>query len=266
MKPIFILLFVPVYFFFSSENAAETKYFASFDGTKIAYTDEGTGMPVVLIHGFISNRTSWNNTVLKGALLEAGYRVIVPDLRGNGESDKPHKAEAYANDAEIKDMKALADELKLKKYYAVGYSRGAIVLAKLLTVDKRVKKAVLGGMGADFTNPNWERKLLFAKAFTSGQSQQYPEAVGAVNHAKSIGADTVVLGYLQIYQPVTSKAELAKIKKPVLVLAGDKDVDNGRPQELQALLPKSTLQLVPGVHNDAHKSTEFATAVLNFLD
>ena len=258
------LTFVLNIFLSTQNQSLETKYYTSFDGTKIAYTDEGKGEVVILIHGFISNRTSWNNSVLKKALVESGFRVITPDLRGNGESDKPQNEEAYSNDAESKDLKGLADFLKLKKYSAIGYSRGSIVLTKLVTKDKRIKKAVLGGMGADFTNPNWDRRLMFAAAF-AGKVHLYPETAGAVNYAKSIGADTLVLGYLQKYQPVTSKEELAKIKKPVLVIAGDEDIDNGKPQDLVALLPKGELKIVPGNHNNASKSEEFSNAVIDFL-
>lgn len=262
-------LFIPSFIciislIFQAFKTSETQYFTSFDGTKIAYTDEGKGQPIILIHGFISNRTSWNTTILKKALLESGFRVIIPDLRGNGESDKPQNEDAYSNDAESKDLKGLANFLKVKQYSAVGYSRGAIVLAKLLTKDKRIKKAVLGGMGADFTNPNWNRKLMFAAAF-GGKAHLYPETAGAISYAKSIGADTLVLGYLQKYQPVITKQELAKIKKPVLVICGNEDIDNGKPQDLQALLPKGVLKIVKGNHNNASKSEEFSKAVIDFL-
>ena len=128
-------------------SLAQQKSFQSFDNTKIAFTDEGNGAPILLVHGFINSGNSWNKTVLKKELLVKGYRVIIPDLRGNGLSDKPQQEEGYSNDAEVKDLVALATHLKLKKYKAIGYSRGSIVLAKLLTVDKRIKKAVLGGMG-----------------------------------------------------------------------------------------------------------------------
>ncbi len=63
------------------------KTFKSFDQVSIAYTDEGNGSPVLLIHGFISSGVSWSQTQLKKDLLEKGYRVIIPDLRGNGNSD-----------------------------------------------------------------------------------------------------------------------------------------------------------------------------------
>jgi pimeloyl-ACP methyl ester carboxylesterase len=253
---------------FGYKNAAatytETNYFISFDSIKIAYTDEGAGFPVLLIHGFISNRTSWDNTELKKELLQKGYRVIIPDLRGNGESGKPHNEQAYAHNAEVKDLVLLANHLKFKYYDAVGYSRGAIVLAKLLTMDKRIMKAVMGGMGADFTDPNWKRRIMFAEAF-SGKSYLYPETIGAVKYAKSIGADTLVLQYLQKHQPVTTKKELGKIKIPVLVIAGDADTDNGTPASLKVLLKKGELKIVSGNHNETHKTKAFAEAIIDFL-
>jgi pimeloyl-ACP methyl ester carboxylesterase len=260
----FTFILIAHFFVFTSAFSAETQYFTSFDGTKIAYTDEGKGQAVILIHGFISNRKSWDNTALKKSLLDRGFRVVIPDLRGNGESEKPHEETAYSGDAEIKDLMELANHLQLKEYQAVGYSRGAIVLAKLLTQDKRIKKGVLGGIGLDFTNPNWDRKLMFAEAF-GGKSYLYPETQGAVNYAKSIGADTLVLSLLQKFQPVTSQNELGKIKIPVLVIAGDLDVDNGKPQDLAATLPKSQLEVVKGDHNNAHKTQEFADTVIGFL-
>lgn len=113
-------------------------FFYSFDGVKIAYTDEGTGRPLLLIQGFINTGSSWNNTVLKTELLNQGYRVIIPDMRGNGLSDKPHEEMAYEQNAEVKDIIVLASQLGLKRYDAVGYSRGSVILAKLLTQDRRV--------------------------------------------------------------------------------------------------------------------------------
>jgi pimeloyl-ACP methyl ester carboxylesterase len=249
---------------FVTSSSDTTQYFTSFDSTQIAYTDEGNGFPVLLIHGFISNRTSWNDTELKKDLLLKGYRVINPDLRGNGESGRPHNGEAYANNAEVKDLVLLLSHLKLKKYYAVGYSRGAIVLAKLLTMDNRIKKSVMGGMGADFTNPNWSRRIMFAAAF-NGKAHLYPETAGAVQYAKSIGADTLVLYYLQKHQPLTTAKELKKINTPVLVIAGDKDTDNGTPASLQALLKKGELKIVSGTHNETHKTKDFSNAVITFL-
>jgi pimeloyl-ACP methyl ester carboxylesterase len=259
-----LFLLLPIYHC-APDTVPDDTSFKSFDGIKIAFTDEGKGQPVFLLHGFISSGNSWNKTILKKSLLEKGFRVIVPDLRGNGKSDKPHQPEAYANDAEIKDLLALADHLKLDTYYAVGYSRGSIVLAKLLTQEDRITKAVLGGMGLDFTNPEWDRRILFAKAF-GGEVPLNSITEGAVNYAKSIDADLQVLSLLQHHQPVTSIQELSEIKTSILILAGDQDIDNGNPAELAESLPNSQLEIISGDHNNTYKGAEFAATVLSFLE
>jgi pimeloyl-ACP methyl ester carboxylesterase len=262
MKFSLILILASILVFKTSGNDIHS--FKSFDGVKIAYTDEGKGSPVILIHGFMSSGADWSRSALKQSLLQNGYRVIIPDLRGNGNSDKPHNDEAYANDAEIKDLKALADHLKLKKYMAIGYSRGSIVLAKLLTQDSRIRKAVLGGMGLDFTNPEWDRRKMFAAAFDENAVLTDVTA-GAVNAAKSKGADLRALHLMQKYQPVTSIGELKKVKTRTLVIAGDQDKDNGNPGELQQYLPNSTLKIVSGKHGGTANTAAFADAVLSFL-
>lgn len=242
--------------------SAQTEYFTSFDDTKIAYTDEGTGRPILLIHGFIQSRKSWDHTALKKNLLEQGYRLIIPDLRGNGDSDKPHDEDAYAQDAEVLDLMFLMVELRISKYWAVGYSRGSILLAKLLTKDRRLKKAVLGGMGIDFTNPNWRRRAIFRDAFNGKITE---ETKGAVAHAKSIGADLKCLHLQQKHQSVTTKRQLQVVKAKVLVLAGDEDSDNGDPSALAKAIPKSKFQIVPGDHNGTYKTEAFAKAVISFF-
>tara|TARA_R110002050_G_scaffold100580_2_gene208249 strand:+ start:35178 stop:35963 length:786 start_codon:yes stop_codon:yes gene_type:complete len=260
MKKCIIFLLIHVTF---SSNA-QTQFFSSFDSINIAYTDEGKGKPIVLIHGFINSGSSWDQTVLKKELLKEGYRVIIPDLRGNGSSEKPHNEKFYQNDAEVKDIIALADHLKLKKYEVVGYSRGSIITAKLLTYDARIKKGVLGGMGIDFTNPNWDRRILFAHAFSEGAILT-DETSGAVAYAKSIKADLRVLHLSQVYQPVTSKEELSALKAKILIIAGDKDQDNGSPKELQKAIPNSKLQIIEGVHNDTYKLASFSNKIVLFL-
>lgn len=240
------------------------QFFQSFDNIPIAFEDIGDGEPVLLIHGFISSGSSWGNSVLKKQLIDEGFRVIIPDLMGNGDSGKPQHPESYANDAEIKDLVALANHLKLSQYKAIGYSRGSIILAKLLTQESRITRAVLGGMGIDFTNPDWDRRIMFAKAF-AGTAPLNEVTEGAVNYSSSIGADLKVLSYLQQFQPVTLIEELEKIQTPLLVIAGSEDKDNGEPKYLHQALPNSQLVLVPGDHNNTYKTEVFSQKVLAYL-
>lgn len=253
-----------ILFFTSHGFAQHFNYYEAPDKIRIAYTDSGSGKVVVLLHGFINTGANWRKTALYKDLLKNGYRVIVPDLRGNGRSDKPHEDKFYANDIETADVAGIISELKIKTYAVVGYSRGAIVAAKLLTKDKRISQVVLGGMGQHFTNPNWDRRLMFAEAF-SGKAHLHPIAEGAVKYAKSINADTLALGYLQKYQPVTSPAELMKFKKTVLVIAGNEDKDNGDPEVLQTYFKHATLKIVKGNHNGAYNTEEFSEGIRAFL-
>ena len=245
--------------------AAQTdtgKFFTSFDKTKIYYEVKGHGEPVILVHGFIVNGQSWKRTALYTDLLNAGYKVIILDQRGNGRSDKPHDSTAYDNDAEAKDIMGLAKELQLKNYSAVGYSRGSIIVARLLVLDKNIKKAVLGGMGTDFTNPEWPRRIMFYHAL---RGDSVPELRAMLNYVKQQGLDQTALAYMQRSQPSTSKEDLAKIKQPVLVICGDHDDDNGSAKNLSALIPGSAFVSTPGVHNDASQTKEFSSAIISFL-
>ncbi|HMJ67540.1 MAG TPA: alpha/beta hydrolase [Cyclobacteriaceae bacterium] len=247
----------------SSYAQPDTASFKSFDDTKIYYESIGTGYPVLLVHGFITNSESWKRSALYNDLSAAGYKVIIADLRGNGKSGKPHDPEAYENDAEAMDLMVLADKLGLTKYSVVGYSRGSIIASRLLILDKRINNVVLGGMGADFTNPEWPRRIMFYKAL-SGEA--VPELEGLVKRIKDDPTlDQLALAYMQKAQPSTSRADFGKVKKPVLVICGDKDEDNGSSKELAALIPKSAYKRVPGIHNDTARSKDFSMEVIAFL-
>jgi pimeloyl-ACP methyl ester carboxylesterase len=248
---------------FSQQDPADSgAYFKSFDGTNIYYEVRGNGQPVLLVHGFIVNGQSWKRTELYKDLLKQGYKVIILDQRGNGFSDKPHDSTAYDNDAEAKDIMGLMKHLTIKKYSAVGYSRGAIIVARLLILDKNISRAVMGGMGADFTDPQWPRRILFYRAL-SGDS--IPELLGMVNNVKKQGLDQQALAYLQRSQPSTSKQELASVRQPVLIICGDKDADNGSAKGLADLFQRPTYKITPGDHGIASRTKEFSEEVIKFL-
>jgi pimeloyl-ACP methyl ester carboxylesterase len=248
---------------FSQSSPIDTLYsFKSFDGTVISFQIKGSGHPVLLIHGFIVNSDSWKKSSLYADLLTSGFMVITLDLRGNGRSDRPHKPEAYASDAEAKDISALADILGLKQYSVVGYSRGAIIASRVLMLDSRVDKAVLGGMGSDFTDPNWPRRIMFYEALSG---KPVKELEGVIKYIQDAGLDQQALACMQKEQPSTSKEEFARVKKPVLVICGSEDEDNGSSKTLAALIPGSQYASVPGNHNNASRSKEFANEVITFL-
>ncbi|GMR22692.1 MAG: hypothetical protein BMS9Abin37_1060 [Acidobacteriota bacterium] len=105
--------------------SAEGKFFDS-NGVQIHYYDQGAGDPVVLVHGGFDDAASWDTLDFTGALTDAGYRVIAIDLRGHGQSGKPHDAAQYGYEMS-EDIARLLDHLDLDKAHVLGYSLGAVV-------------------------------------------------------------------------------------------------------------------------------------------
>jgi pimeloyl-ACP methyl ester carboxylesterase len=266
-KHIVILMIVNALLPFSgrlfAQPAAEGNYYTSFDSTKIYYEVKGDGYPVILIHGFSGTGQGWKNCAVYNDLLSAGYKVILIDQRGNGRSDKPHTDAGYANDAEAKDIMGLITYLKLKNYDAVGYSRGSIITSRLLVLDKRLHKAVMGGMGDAYTNQEWPRRIHAYKALMGDTSLH--DVDDMVKYIRSQHFDELALAYQQKWQPSTSKKELAAVRKPVLIIRGSDDKENGSEIGLNKLIPHSGLNYVPGNHNTAIRNTEFSEAVTSFL-
>ncbi len=246
-----------------AQLAADGNYYTSFDNTKIYYEVKGDGYPVILLHGFSGTSQGWKSGEMYNDLLKAGYKVIILDMRGNGKSDKPHIDAGYSNDAEAKDIIGLATELKLKNYDAVGYSRGSIILSRLLVLDKRLHKAVMGGMGDAYTNPEWPRRVHAYKALMGDTSLH--DVDDMVKYIHSQPFDVLALALQQKWQPSTSKKELAAVKIPVLIIRGTSDMENGSETGLNKMMPRSELMYVPGNHNTASRNTEFSAAVLGFL-
>ena len=93
------------------------------DGVGIEYDDTGQGPPVVLLHGFPDSGRVWRHQV--PALAEAGYRVIVPDLRGYGRSDKPAAVAAYEIQLLVHDVLAVLADAGADRAHVVGHDWGA---------------------------------------------------------------------------------------------------------------------------------------------
>ncbi|MDQ1130342.1 alpha/beta fold hydrolase [Microbacterium sp. SORGH_AS_0888] len=116
------------------ENSADVELF---------YTDQGTGQPVVLIHGFPLNGESWGKQ--QKALLDAGYRVIAYDRRGFGASTKTASGHDY--DTYAADLHALIDTLELSDVVLAGFSMGTGEIARYLSRygSGKVSKAIFLG-------------------------------------------------------------------------------------------------------------------------
>jgi pimeloyl-ACP methyl ester carboxylesterase len=116
------------------ENSAEIHLY---------YEDHGSGDPVVLIHGYPLNGTSWEKQI--SALLEAGHRVITYDRRGFGKSSQP--TGGYNYDTFAEDLHKLISHLNLRNFALAGFSMGGGEVARYIGIygSKLVSKAVIIG-------------------------------------------------------------------------------------------------------------------------
>jgi pimeloyl-ACP methyl ester carboxylesterase len=115
----------------------------------LAYSDKGTGLPIVFLHAFPLNRTMW---AAQEEALSSRHRVITVDLRGHGESDAPlwH----YTLDQAADDVRALLDHLSVPPAVFVGLSMGGYILfAFYRTYADRVKGLVLADTRAQPDTP-----------------------------------------------------------------------------------------------------------------
>lgn len=95
------------------------------NGVGLNVVDVGGGSPVLLLHGFPDSSALWRHQV--PALTGAGLRVIAPDLRGFGESDRPEGAGAYAIYTLVEDALAILAALAVPSVQVVGHDWGAVV-------------------------------------------------------------------------------------------------------------------------------------------
>lgn len=91
----------------------------------LAYRDLGRGHPVLLLHGGCMNHRVWESQIC--SLLESGFRVIAPDLRGHGSSDAPHSS--YTAEMYAEDIATLSNVLGIDEFSLVGWSLGATIAA-----------------------------------------------------------------------------------------------------------------------------------------
>src|ERR1700755_3624349 len=140
----------------TNPNELPVQYFRSRDGLQLAYREMGEGRPFVLIHGFFSTATvNWVRYGHAGKIAALGYRVVMPDLRGHGDSAKPHDAAAYPPDVLADDGFALVEHLGLEDYDLGGYSLGGRTTIRMLALGATPRRAIGAGMGLDgILDPN----------------------------------------------------------------------------------------------------------------
>jgi haloalkane dehalogenase len=125
----------------------EPRYADTHDGLRMAYLDEGTGPTVLLLHGEPSWSFLWRKVV--PVLLDAGCRIVAPDLIGFGRSDKPAAVEDYSYAGHVEWLRSvLSDVLDLQEVTMVGQDWGGLLGLRLVTENpSRFARVVCANTG-----------------------------------------------------------------------------------------------------------------------
>ncbi|WP_380164441.1 alpha/beta fold hydrolase [Jannaschia sp. R86511] len=210
-------------------------------------TDQGSGRPVVLVHGWPLSGESWSNQV--PALLEAGYRVVTYDRRGFGQSSQPEGG--YDYDTFAADLRSLVEQLDLRDATLVGFSMGGGEVVRYLGRygSDRVSQAVLaaavppylyqsddnpdGGLD-DATIEQFESGVKTDRAaFLDGFTTEFFSADGTLTVSEDVRQDAIrmalpaspvaTLACIRAFGQTDFRADVASIDVPTLVVHGDSD-------------------------------------------
>jgi pimeloyl-ACP methyl ester carboxylesterase len=251
------------------------KSFTSWDQVEIAYQEWGersSSPPVVLHHGFVADaNANWVATGVLDALLAAGRRVIAPDARGHGSSEKPHDPARYGEQRMARDLAILLEVSGESQIDLVGYSMGAIVSLIFASEDRRVRRLVVGGVGSGVIEcggvdrravPN--DAIIDALLAEDPASIRMPEAAAFRTLADALGADREALA-AQAASIYRGGIVLDRISAPTLVLAGDADPLAIRPEVLSEAIPGAELRILSGDHIGAIADPRFTQSIVGFL-
>lgn len=244
------------------------------DGFELTFDDIGPrdgGRPVLLIHGFSSNRTeNWRRLGWYGAFERKRMRALAFDCRGHGESAKPHDPAAYDRKAMVGDIFALMDHLGVDNANLLGFSMGArLALAAAMERPERVKNLIIGGVGAKLFDPPLPGNPM-ADAMEADDPQTISEpllrsfrqfADDQGEDRKALAACTRGGGF------AVDRAALRDMRRPTLVVAGENDELAGDPHALAACFADGRAVTLPGCdHFSAIPHALFKAGVFDFLD
>lgn len=258
---------------------------ATINGITLAWTDEGQGLPVVLLHAFPMNRRMWEPQV---RALRARHRVIAVDLRGHGGSDAP--LWRYSMDEFADDVAGLLDHLGIERAVLVGLSMGGYILfAFWRRHAARVRALVFADTRATPDDePGRAKRIAMAQAAHREGPQAVADAMmpillspasrtgrpDLVTLVREIIGSTPVSGILgdlmALHDRPDSRPTLPTIARPALVIVGEQD-SGTPPSDARVIaegIPGARLEVIPGAGHlsNLERPDLFNRALSEFLD
>ncbi len=240
------------------------------DGVELAYSDEGEGDPILLIHGFASNvAANWRDTGWVRTLTEAGRRVIAYYNRGHGQSEKLYDPSRYGAPAMAEDARRLLDHLAVARADVMGYSMGSRIATFLVLAHReRVRSAILAGAGINLvrgmvgTGPIARAlEALRIEDVTNDTARSFRA------FADRTGSDLKALAAcIRGPREKITAEDLARIAVPTLIATGSEDVIAGSGRELAGLIGGAQLLEIQGRdHMKAIGDARLKQGVFDFL-
>lgn len=223
--------------------------------------------PVLLVHGFCSDgKADWVDTGIADALTAAGRTVVVPDLRGHGQSPPPAASAEVTAPAVAADLVAVMDRAGFSAFDAAGYSLGARIVWELPSAAPgRVERTVLGGLspGEPFTAVDVDA---LHRAVRDGAEPADPFTGMIAGMVKAHGDRAAGLALCVEglrATPFAGGAWDAKVL-PVFVVGDNDELTRGI-GSLAEELGEAQLVTVPGAHHDVLGGAHFRTVLLGAL-
>jgi pimeloyl-ACP methyl ester carboxylesterase len=225
----------------------------------------GTGVPVLLVHGFSRDHSMWAATGWTQALERTGRRWLAPDLLGHGASPRPHEREAYQLDAQTR---LLAEALEEEPADVVGYSLGGeLALEFALAYPERVRRLVIGGIGDHRPNTGEAAAALYESVVAGTAPGSGPTAAMWARATSVPGADRVALA--ACLAGVSGSRPLHGLERfpgPTLLFAGTEDPVADGVERLRDSLPEAELVRIRGHdHFTTLATAEARSRTLDFL-
>jgi len=237
--------------------------FVENNGIKIHYVVEGQGPPIVMLHASMGSYAEWHNGDYINAL-KNDYKLILVDLRGHGESDKPRDIKSYSSKEFTSDIIAVLDDLKITKAHCWGYSMGGTI-AFFLSGDypERFYSFIIGGAYPQgFLNVGSERFEHIQELLKDGADgllvylKERGDEITPENEKGLRAMDYDVINAWTNSEDLYGRVDehLPELDIPFLFYAGEQDEWNPYPYlvEISEKMKYAKTILFPDVGHDVH--------------
>ncbi len=232
-------------------------------GARIWFATYGSGAPVILLHGGMGNAKNWGYQV--PALVDAGYRPMVIDSRGHGQSTRDDRPFSY--DLMASDVLAVMDFLHVERAALVGWSDGACTSLVLAAhFPSRVTGVFYYACNMD---PSGVKEFVFTPVIGRCLSRHKKDYADLSSTPDKFEEFMEAVGLMQRTQPNYTAEDLANIHVPVTVAHSENDefIRQEHSEYLSRTIPGAQFVFLPGVSHFAplQRPEVFNRAVLDFL-